>query len=98
MTTVCSEARVTTARAARYLGPALQAFRAPHPGDLQRRAGTDRVPGRHLRAGGGGRPLALRAAAADAPSLSQVEEVVARHLERSAFRDKPEISWYRSAP
>ena len=41
--------------------------------------------------------LILRATAADEPSLAQVEEVVARHLERFAFRDQPEISWTRGA-
>jgi hypothetical protein len=40
----------------------------------------------------------VRAEASDTPSLGQVEEVVGSHLERFAFRDKPEICWTRGAP
>ena len=42
--------------------------------------------------------LILRVSAADAPSLSEVEVVVARHLARFAFRDRPEITWSRGTP
>jgi hypothetical protein len=34
--------------------------------------------------------------AKDGEALGQLETVVARHLERFAFRDKPEIAWTRT--
>ena len=42
--------------------------------------------------------LTLRAEAKDAASLGQLENVVARHLERFAFRDKPKIAWTHAEP
>ena len=39
--------------------------------------------------------LTLHAEAADDAALEQLESVVARHLDRFAFRDKPEVSWTR---
>ncbi len=41
--------------------------------------------------------LTLHAEAADDAALAQLEDVVARHLDRFAFRDKPEISWMRTS-
>ena len=41
--------------------------------------------------------LILRAEAADTAALRQVEGVVARHLDRFAFREKPEIAWQETA-
>ena len=37
--------------------------------------------------------LNMRAEAADETALRQLEQVVARHLERFAFREQPEIAW-----
>lgn len=42
-----------------------------------------------------GERLVLRAEAADAAGLEQLEGVVARHLARFAFRDPPEVRWQR---
>ena len=37
--------------------------------------------------------LTLHAEAADDAALAQLEGVVARHLDRFAFRDQPEVAW-----
>jgi uncharacterized protein len=42
--------------------------------------------------------LVMRAEAEDAESLAKTQEVVARHLERFAFREPPQIVWEASAP
>ncbi len=39
--------------------------------------------------------LVLRTAAPDAAGRSRVEDVVARHLQRFAFREGPEIAWHQ---
>ena len=97
MTTVRSEARVTTARSVRYLGRLCKHFAHRIPATFSGTQGRIEFPSGICELEAAGDLLVLRATAADAPSLSQVEEVVARHLERFAFRDKPGISWDRSA-
>jgi hypothetical protein len=42
-----------------------------------------------------GDTLVLGATAADDAALDRLQHVVARHLERFAFRDKPEVRWRR---
>jgi hypothetical protein len=90
-----SEARVSTTRASRYLGQLCKHFEHRIPatytadhGRLEFTAGVC-----HLDAADD--VLVLRAEAADEAKLHQLEDVVARHLERFAFRDKPEIRWTR---
>lgn len=41
--------------------------------------------------------LTLSVIAGDEAGLTRLEDVVARHLERFAFREKPEIRWTRVA-
>jgi hypothetical protein len=98
MTTVHSEARVGTERAARYLGQICKHFAHRIPATFSDGQGRIEFPSGTCELEATGGLLILRAAAADAPSLSQVEDVVARHLERFAFRDQPEITWSRSTP
>jgi len=97
MATLRSEARVSTARATRYLGQLCKHFAHRIPASVNGAQGRVEFPAGLCEMEAAGNLLILRATAADAPSLSQVEEVVARHLERFAFRDKPEISWRRNA-
>ena len=42
--------------------------------------------------------LTLHVRAADEAALAQVEDVVARHLKRFAFREEPEVRWSRVDP
>ncbi|TCZ65594.1 DUF2218 domain-containing protein [Roseicella aquatilis] len=41
--------------------------------------------------------LVMQVAAGDAAGLASLEDVIARHLLRFAFRQPPEIHWTRSA-
>jgi hypothetical protein len=92
---VQSEARVSTTRASRYLGQLCKHFEHRIPatythdhGRLEFTAGIC-----HLDAVED--TLVLRAEAETEEQLGQLEGVVARHLERFAFRDKPDIRWTR---
>ena len=98
MTTVRSEARVATPRSARYLAQICKHFAHRVPASFSGAQGRVEFPTGTCEMEAADDLLILRAAAADEPSLSQVEEVVARHLERFAFRDRPEITWNRGTP
>jgi len=91
-----SEARVATPMAQRYMTQLCKHFEHRLParydaaeGSIEFPSGMCRmeVPQPDL--------LILRAEAANAELLGQLESVLARHLERFAFRDKPEIAWAR---
>ena len=90
-----SQARVETEMASRYLGQLCKHF-------------AHRLPVQHDDAQGRiefsigictlqaePRVLILHAQSATDDALAQLEGVVTRHLERFAFRDKPEIAWQR---
>jgi len=92
---VRAEARVETKLAARYLiqlckhfEHRLQVVRAGGEGSIVFPAGTCRLTA-------AGDLLVLGAQAQDDALLAQLEQVVSRHLERFAFRDKPRIAWQR---
>lgn len=90
-----SEARVTTERASRYLQQLCKHFahrlptsHTPQEGRIEFGVGVCALQAEP-------ETLILTADAPDAASLDRLEDVVARHLERFAFRDKPEIRWVR---
>jgi uncharacterized protein len=97
MTALHSEARVTTARAARYLGQLCKHFAHRVPAAHAETQGRVEFPWGICTLEAVGDVLILRAEAKDMASLDRVEDVVARHLERFAFRDKPEVRWSRNA-
>lgn len=88
-----SQARITTELASRYLQQLCKHFAHklpvtfdPERGRIEFSLGVcelTAVPG----------VLNMRAEAADETALRQLEQVVARHLERFAFREQPEIAW-----
>lgn len=94
-----SQARITTELASRYLQQLCKHFAhklpvtfGPERGRIEFSIGVC-----ELRAVPG--VLTMHAEAADATALKQLEDVVARHLERFAFREQPEIAWIpASAP
>jgi uncharacterized protein len=94
---VHSEARVTTTVPRRYMTQLCKHFEHKLPvayddttGRIEFSAGTCSLEATED-------TLIMRAEAADPDSLHRVEDVVARHLDRFAFRDKPEISWSAAA-
>lgn len=97
MTSVHSEARVATTRGPRYLGQLCKHFAHRVPATHAETQGRLEFPwGVCALEATSDLPI-LRAEAKDTPSLGQVEEVVGSHLERFAFRDKPEVRWTRGA-
>ena len=95
VTTLHSEARVTTTRASRYLGQLCKHFAHKIPAEHSETQGRLEFPWGLCTIEAAGDLLILRAEAKDTPSLDQLEEVVGSHLARFAFRDKPEIRWSR---
>jgi hypothetical protein len=92
-----SEARVSTTRASRYLGQLCKHFEHRIPASYTREHGRLEFSSGVCLLDAAGDVLVLRAEAKDEEQLGQLESVVARHLERFAFRDKPEIRWTRGA-
>ena len=93
-----AEARVTTAMAGRYLAQLCKHFAHRLPVEQEEGQGRIEFPsGVCMLDADGPALLILRAEAADDAALDQVQSVIARHLERFAFRDKPEICWTRTA-
>lgn len=95
MAQLSSEARVKTSKASRYLGQLCKHFAHRVPVTFDPEQGrVEFQPGIGLLEAC---PefLILRAHARDSDSLAQMEDILARHLERFAFREKPEIRWTR---
>jgi len=92
-----SQARVETEMASRYLGQLCKHF--AHRLPVQHDGAQGRIEFSigicTLTAAPGALILDARSPTDDA--LAQLEGVVARHLERFAFRDKPAIGWQRQA-
>lgn len=90
-----SEALVSTASAARYMGQLCKHFGHKIPTTLTDTEGSISFAMGRCALTAEERLLTLRAEAADAEALARVEEVVASHLDRFAFHDKPAIRWVR---
>ncbi len=91
-----SEARVTTEMASRYLGQLCKHFEHKLPVTYEGQHGTIAFSaGACILDAVDANTLILRVEAGDETALPGLQDVVARHLERFAFRDKPEIVWTR---
>src|SRR5690348_6697424 len=98
MTMLNAEARVATAMAGRYLSQLCKHFAHRLPVEQEEGHGRIELPsGVCVLDTDGPDLLVLRAEAPDEAALDQVQSVIARHLERFAFRDNPEIRWTRMA-
>jgi len=96
---IVSEARVATAMGSRYLGQICKHFAHKLPveyaetgagrGKIKFQSGTCILESDP-------HALRLRAEAGDAESLARLEDVVARHLARFAFREELQITWSRA--
>ncbi len=97
--TLSSEARVPTATPRRYLGQLCKHFEHKRPVTLAEEHGRIEFPDGvcTLQAEIAAGILVLHVAASDEAALARLEDVVARHLGRFAFRDKPEVRWQRTA-
>ncbi len=91
-----SEARVETALAQRYLTQLCKHFEHRFAVSQGGGAGNIAFPFGTCRLEAAPDLLILRAEVRDPALLEQLESVVARHLERFAFRDTPAIVWNRA--
>jgi hypothetical protein len=92
-----SVAEVPTEKPSRYLGQLCKHFAHRLPVSFDERRGRIEFPAGLCEAEAGPGTLTLRVTAPDAAALPGLEDVVARHLARFAFREQPEIRWTRSA-
>ncbi|HXQ49714.1 MAG TPA: DUF2218 domain-containing protein [Stellaceae bacterium] len=96
MAALHSEARVATDLAQRYLTQLCKHFEHRLAVSYFEAHGSIAFPAGTCRLEAEPGCLILRAEAADAETLGQVELTVARHLERFAFRAPPLIAWSRA--
>lgn len=94
---VSSEARVQTTMSARYMTQLCKHFEHKLPVSYDQEHGRIEFDSGVCSMTAAGDVLTLRADAADEEQLGRLENVVVRHLERFAFRDKPEIRWSRAS-
>ena len=97
MEMLVSEARVETAMSRRYLAQLCKHFQHKLPVRLTEADGRIEFAAGVCTLNADNNSLLLRVTASDDAALSRLEEVVARHLERFAFHDKPEVRWQRAA-
>ena len=95
--TLASEARVATSVPRRTMTQLCKHFEHKLPVTYDETKGRIAFSAGLCLLEAGADALILRAEAADAESLRRVEDVVARHLDRFAFREKPEIAWKETA-
>ncbi len=95
--TLSSEARVPTAAPRRYLGQLCKHFQHKLPVTLAEDHGRIEFPTGVCQLDAEAEALVMRVTADDEAALASLEDVIARHLERFAFRDKPEIRWARTS-
>jgi hypothetical protein len=94
--TPSSEARVSSTMARRYLGQLCKHFEHRLPVTVAGDEGRIDFPTGFCRLESAGGTLTMRLTANDEAALAKLEEVVASHLQRFAFRDKPEVRWMRA--
>lgn len=92
-----SEARVAMATPGRYLGQLCKHFAHKIPVAQAGDRGTIAFPAGVCALEATEDALVLRVSGADEEAVAKLEEVVARHLLRFAFREPPEVSWDRGA-
>jgi hypothetical protein len=90
-----SRATISTTMAGRYMNQLCKHFAHKLPATLGEREGRIEFASGVCTLAVEGDLLVLDAAAPDEAMLDRLQEVVARHLERFAFRDKPEVRWGR---
>ncbi len=95
MSQLTSIARVQTSSPARYMGQLCKHFVHKIPASHDEETGRIEFPFGLCELAIGNDLLAMTVSAPDAESLARMEEVVASHLLRFAFREPPEITWKR---
>jgi len=92
-----SEARVTTAQPTRYLEQICKHFEHKIPVTRSEGGASITFSSGLCQLATEANTLILQASADDASALESLEDVVARHLKRFAFREGLDINWTRAA-
>lgn len=93
--TLISEAAVSLASPERYLGQLVKHFGHRVPTTLEEGRGSITFPFGTCTLSAEAETLRLRLKAPDAEDLGQLEHVIKEHLERFAFKTKPDVTWVR---
>ena len=93
ITAVRCAAEVATPGAERYLQQLCKHFRHKRPVTLEEGSGVIEFPVGACRLEARDGVLSLRLTASDPSGLEQLQEVVARHLIRFAFREDLQVRW-----
>ena len=97
-TMLLSEARVATTMPRGYLGQLCKHFQHQLPVTLEDLQGRIEFPTGVCDLDAATTfTLILRVSAGNPADLANLEDVVARHFKRFAFRDEPEVQWTRTA-
>ncbi len=91
--TLSSHADVRTGMASRYLQQLCKHFGHKIPVEFTPEAGTIRFEIGACALKASGDVLSLEVTAATEAELERMRTIIGSHLERFAFRDKPEIAW-----
>ena len=92
-----SVARIATPNAAKYLVQLCKHFQHKLPAEWTENAGSIEFTAGRCRLSAADGELVISLASPDEALLRQLEDVVARHLVRFAFREELAIAWSRSA-
>ena len=88
-----SQAQIATPLASRYLQQLCKHFAHKLPVTFDPRQGRIEFQAGSCELAATEGNLTLRAEAADPEALARLEQVVASHLERFAFREQPQLAW-----
>ena len=88
-----SHAVVSTPHAGRYLQQLCKHFAHKLPAEFTPEQGTITFPFGVCSLAAAGNQLTMTVATSSEGDLSRMQNVIASHLERFAFRDKPAIVW-----
>ncbi len=92
-----AQARIETAQASKYLQQLCKHFLHKLPASFDATAGQIGFPAGETRLTADAQELAISLAAASDDDLVRLKDVVARHLERFAFRETLRIEWREAA-
>jgi uncharacterized protein len=92
-----AQARVATPNASKYLQQLCKHFQHKLPTSFDAEAGSISFPMGETKLAADAEALTLSVAAAGDEDLARLKDVVARHLERFAFRETLQIDWRENA-
>lgn len=95
MNQMTSVARVTTGSPARYMGQLCKHFAHKIPASFDADTGRIEFPFGLCELATAEDLLVMCVSAANDEDLARMEDVIARHLVRFAFREPPEVVWKR---